>query len=140
MGFAHTIRPRYGEVDMQGVVFNAHWLTYFDDASTRFFESLGFVPGETFIDGGEFDAMIVKAVLEWKGSAGFDELVEIVVRPERIGNSSFDLRYTAQVGERPACEGVITYVSIVRATKNSCPIPDVLRSRLEAASVDQIAG
>ncbi len=39
--FVHRIRPRYAEVDQQGVVFNAHWLTYFDDACTRFFEWLG---------------------------------------------------------------------------------------------------
>ena len=36
--FVHHIRPRYAEVDAQGVVFNAHWLTYFDESQTRFFE------------------------------------------------------------------------------------------------------
>ena len=36
--FTHRIRVRYAEVDGQGVVFNAHWLTYFDEASTRFIE------------------------------------------------------------------------------------------------------
>ena len=41
MTFVHRVRPRYAEVDQQGVVFNAHWLTYFDDACTRFFESIG---------------------------------------------------------------------------------------------------
>ena len=30
--FVHHVRPRYAEVDAQGVVFNAHWLTYFDEA------------------------------------------------------------------------------------------------------------
>ena len=63
--FVHRVRPRYAEVDQQGVVFNAHWLTYFDDACTRFFEALGYTPNEAFF--GEFDVMIVKAVLEWEG-------------------------------------------------------------------------
>ena len=39
--FVHRVRPRYAEVDAQGVVFNAHWLTYFDEACTRFFEAWG---------------------------------------------------------------------------------------------------
>lgn len=131
MTFVHTVRPRYAEVDMQGVVFNAHWLTYFDEASTRFFEHLGFPPQETFSESGPFDVMVVKAVLEWRGSATFDDPVEIGVGADRIGNSSFDLRFSARVGDRPACEGVITYVSVEPGTKVSRPIPLVLREQLE---------
>ena len=41
MAFVHVVRPRYAEVDMQGVVFNAHWLTFFDEACTRYFGHLG---------------------------------------------------------------------------------------------------
>jgi len=139
MSFVHTLRPRYAEVDMQGVVFNAHWLTYFDEASTRFFESLGFPPSDTFVEGGPFDVMVVKATLEWKGPAGFDEVVAIEVRPDRIGTSSFDLRFIASVEDRPACEGVVTYVSIAPGEKASRPIPDVLREPLEARLASTIS-
>jgi len=128
--FVHQLRPRYAEVDQQGVVFNAHWLTYFDDACTRFFESLGWDPKEAFF--GDFDFMIVKAVLEWEGPAGFDEVVDIEVAPTRLGTKSFDLRYRASVDGRPACEGVITYVSVKPSTHESTPIPDAVRTRLEA--------
>ena len=44
--------------------------------------------------------MIVKAVLEWSGPAGFDDLVDIVVEPTRLGTKSFDLRYRASVDGR----------------------------------------
>ncbi len=132
MTFTYTVRPRYAEVDMQGVVFNAHWLTYFDEAGTRYFESLGFDPKQTFIEGGAFDVMVVKAVLEWKGPAGFDEEIRIAVRPDRLGTKSFDLRYSATVDGREVCEGVVTYVSVVPGTKESTPIPDVLRMPMEA--------
>src|SRR5437870_6092017 len=111
---------------MQGVVFNAHWLTYFDEASTRFFERLGFAPKETFFEGGAFDVMLVKAVLDWQGPAGFDEEVRIAVRPDRLGTKSFDVRFTATVDGRAVCEGVITYVSVKPGTKESRPIPEVL--------------
>src|SRR5881409_3389204 len=112
MTFTHTIRPRYAEVDMQGVVFNAHWLTYFDESATRYFEAMGFDPKVDFFEGGAFDVMVVKAVLELRGPAGFEDEVAIVVRAGRIGTSSFDVHLAASVDGRPVCDGVITYVCV----------------------------
>jgi acyl-CoA thioester hydrolase len=126
--FVHTIRPRYAEVDMQGVVFNAHWLTYFDDSCTRFFEAMGYEPNVAFFS--DFDVMLVRAVLEWQGPARFDVPVDIEVVPSRLGTKSFDLRYTATVGGEPACTATITYVSVEPSTHVPRPIPDGLRDRL----------
>lgn len=134
MGFVHVVRPRYAEVDMQGVVFNAHWLTFFDEACTRYFGHLGYEAAEAFFK--DFDVMLVRAELEWQGPAGFDDIVEIAVAPSRIGHKSFDVRYTATVVGRAACVGVITYVSVVPGTHDSTPIPEELRSRLEAELVE----
>ena len=133
MAFVHTVRPRYAEVDMQGVVFNAHWLTYFDEACTRYFGHLGYEASVAFFE--DFDVMLVKATLEWQGPAGFDELVDIAVAPSRIGTKSFDVRYVATVDGRAACVGVITYVSVAPGTHDSTPIPDELRGRLAAELV-----
>ena len=125
--FSHRIRVRYAEVDGQGVVFNAHWLTYFDEACTRFMESLGFGPGFWIH---EFDVMLVKVVVEWSGPARFDEWVDIAVEPARIGTKSFDLRYRASVGGRPASDAVITYVAIKPTTNDSIELPDAVRTAL----------
>jgi acyl-CoA thioester hydrolase len=100
---------RYAEVDGQGVVFNAHWLTYFDETCTRYVESWGF-GADYWIN--EFDVMLVKVVVEWSGPARFDEWVEIAVEPTRLGSKSFDLRYRASVDDRAACEATITYVAV----------------------------
>ena len=127
--FVHRIRVRYAEIDGQGVVFNAHWLTYFDDACTRFMESLGF-GSDLWVR--EFDVMLVKALLEWRGSARFDDWVDVAVAPTRIGNASFDLRYRASVAGRPACEATITYVSVAPGENASVPIPDRVRAALRA--------
>jgi acyl-CoA thioester hydrolase len=129
--FRHRIRVRYAEIDGQGVVFNAHWLTYFDDSCTRFMESLGF--GADFWVS-EFDVMLVKAILEWFGPARFDEWIDIAVEPVRLGTKSFDLRYTASVGERPCCTATITYVAIEAGSNNSIEIPTKVRDALEARS------
>jgi acyl-CoA thioester hydrolase len=132
MPFAHSVRPRYPEVDMQKVVFNGHYFTYFDDASTRFFESLGFDPRD-FVEGRGFDVMVVKAVLEWQSPATFDDVVRIEVTTDRIGGKSFDLRFRASVEGRPTCVGVVKYVSVTPGTKESTPVPPRLREKLEGA-------
>jgi acyl-CoA thioester hydrolase len=136
MTFEHSVRVRYGEVDLQGIVFNANWLAYFDDAVTRFFDSLGFPPKDTFMGHGEFDFTVVRAVLDWKGPAGLDDEVRITVRPARLGTSSFDLRYTAEVDGRAACEATITYVSVKPGGLSTQPTPDTVRAKLETAMAE----
>jgi acyl-CoA thioester hydrolase len=131
-GFVHVVRPRYAEVDAQGVVFNAHWLTYFDDSCTRFFESLGYEPKLAFFD--QFDVMVVRAAVEWQGPAGFDDRVEIAVVPTRLGNASLDLEYTARVEGAVVCTATITYVSVKPGARESAPIPDDLRAKLQAVA------
>ena len=91
----HRVRPRYAEVDLQGVVFNAHWLTYFDEACTRFFEWLGYEPAVAFFR--DFDVMVVKSVLEWQGPAGFDDLVDVTCGPPAWATRRSTSRYTASV-------------------------------------------
>ena len=127
--FTHRIRVRYAEVDGQGVVFNAHWLTYFDEACTRYVESWGF-GADYWIN--EFDVMLVKVVVEWSGPARFDEWVEIAVEPTRLGTKSFDLRYRASVDDRATCEATITYVAVKPGINDSIEIPDQVRAVLTA--------
>ena len=125
--FTHRIRVRYAEVDGQGVVFNAHWLTYFDETCTRYVESWGFGADYGI---NEFDVMLVKVVVEWSGPARFDEWVEIAVVPTRLGTKSFDLRYRASVDDRAACEATITNVAVKPGVNDSIEIPEHVRAVL----------
>ena len=129
MTFTHRIRVRYAEIDGQGVVFNAHWMTYFDDSCTRFMESLDFGPGFWTK---EFDVMLVKAVLEWQGPAHFDEWIDVDIAPVRIGTKSFDMGYDAHVGDRPCCTATITYCSVAPGPNTPIAIPDRVRAALHA--------
>ena len=126
--FVHRVRVRYAEIDGQGVVFNAHWLTYFDDSCTRFMDAIGFQ--SIWID--EFDVMLVKANLEWQGPARFDDWIDIAVQPARIGTKSFDLTYRATVDGNPACTATITYVSVKPGANTSAEIPAAVRQALES--------
>jgi len=39
--FFHTLRVRWSEVDMQSIVFNGHYLNYFDVAFTEYWRHTG---------------------------------------------------------------------------------------------------
>lgn len=132
MAYEHRIRVRYGEVDMQGVVFNAHWMAYMDDAMSVYFRELGLDWQAGTLGSVPFDVMLVKAALEWQGSAGFDDEVTIAVRPTRLGTSSLDLGFDIRRDGDPVLSAVVTYVSVVPGEKRSTPIPAEVRRLLEA--------
>lgn len=129
MAYRHSLRVRYAEVDAQGVVFNAHYLTYCDEAVTRWWVDAGV----SFGDHG-WDVMVKKAALEWQGSAGFEDVLDIDVGVARWGTTSHDVRCVGTVEGRPVFTATITYVGVAYGTKTPTPPPDVVRSRLSAAS------
>jgi acyl-CoA thioester hydrolase len=88
--FHHPFRVRYSEVDAQAVVFNAHYLTYFDTAITEYFRALGYdYLGEAARTGNDFH--IVRSIVEYKAPIRFDEEIDVCVRVARIGRSSLTL-------------------------------------------------
>ncbi|PRC55359.1 acyl-CoA thioesterase, partial [Mycobacterium sp. ITM-2017-0098] len=51
------IAPRYAEVDQQGVVFNGHYLTWFDEACTAFLDDLGVAYPDLIAGGHDFQVV-----------------------------------------------------------------------------------
>lgn len=125
MAYRHTIPVRYAEIDQQGVVFNAHYLAYCDDAVARWWTD----SGVSFGDHG-WDVMLKKAVIEWQGSATFGDDLDIDVRVARWGNTSHDVAFTGTVEGRPVFSATITYVGVRHGTKDPMPPPDEVRARL----------
>src|SRR5436309_6295276 len=103
----HRVRPRYGEIDMQGVVFNAHYLAYCDDACDSWMRALF----GTFEDAG-WDFMLKRAEIVWDGATRLGETLDIAVTTSRIGTTSFDVGFAGSVGDRPVFTATITYVSV----------------------------
>lgn len=116
---------------MQGRVFNAHWMTYFDEASFEFIvESLG----ESISTSDLIHSVVVKSTIEWQGSATYRDDIDISVSVSRVGNSSFDLTFGATVGSQLVCRATNTYVNLDPSTGRSSPLRSDLRARLEAMS------
>jgi acyl-CoA thioester hydrolase len=123
--YVHSIRVRYGEVDMQQVVFNAHYLAFCDDAAERWLAARSL---NVFALGWDF--MLKKAVIEWSGSATVHEVIDITVAVRRWGNTSFDVGFTGAVGERPVFDCTITYVGVKAGTRETMAAPPEVRAAL----------
>ncbi len=60
--FEHPLRVRYMEVDAQGHVFNAWYLTYFDEAVTSFLRNRGLLYEDLLSAG--FDTQLVRSEVD----------------------------------------------------------------------------
>ena len=129
--FRTSLRVRYQEVDLQNVVFNAHYLGWCDIASAEWMRQ---TIGWTGVDD-DIDWMLVKAQIEWQGSATYPDVVDIDCGIARWGNSSFDIAYRGTVAEQPVFTALITYVSVTPGTKDSTPVPSRMRDGLGVAPV-----
>jgi acyl-CoA thioester hydrolase len=88
--FRYYLRVRYGDCDGQKVVYNAKYGEYFDLACTEYLRT-ALHPRSVF--NGDFEMQVVKLVIEWKGPALLDDVVEISVSPTKFGTTSFTLGF-----------------------------------------------
>ena len=90
--FLHTFRVRYAEVDAQGIVFNAHYLTYFDCVITEYYRKLKYNYALE-VKKYKKDFHVIKTILEYKKPLLFDQLIEAGIKTSKIGYSSiaFDI-------------------------------------------------
>ena len=127
--FFHPLRVRWVEVDMQKIVFNGHYLMYFDTAVGDYWRNLVLPYEQTMHDLGG-DLYVVKSTLEYKASAVYDDLLHIGMRCQRIGNSSITFQACAFRGNQVLVTGELVYVYADPATQTSKPVPQELRDTL----------
>ena len=85
--FYYTFRIRYSEVDAQGIVFNAHYLTFFDTAMTEYLRNINYDYIQEVENRNE-DFHTVKTLVEYKRPIKFDQIIDVCLRVKKIGHSS----------------------------------------------------
>ena len=128
--FQYSFRVRYSEIDGQSVVFNAHYLTYFDTAITEYCRALGWdYKGETARTGIDFHT--VKTLVEYKAPIRFDEEIDVCVRTGRIGRSSLSFAlaiYAKGSTEDLRATGEVVWVYTDQTTHKTVPVSQDLRA------------
>jgi YbgC/YbaW family acyl-CoA thioester hydrolase len=120
------LRVRWAEVDMQQIVFNGHYLMYFDTAVAGYWRALA-LPYQATMQALGGDLYVRKATLEYEGSARYDDQLEVGIRCARIGNSSMLLQAAVFRGEQRLVHGDLVYVFADPASQTSRPVPKALR-------------
>jgi YbgC/YbaW family acyl-CoA thioester hydrolase len=115
---------------MQKIVFNGHYLMYFDTAVAGYWRAMAMPYHETmaYLDG---DLYVRKATLEYLASARYDDNLEVGIRCSRIGNSSILFGAAVFRGETLLVSGELVYVFANPATQTSLPVPAQLRTLLQ---------
>jgi acyl-CoA thioester hydrolase len=133
--YVHAIRVRYGECDMQRVVFNANYFAYCDDAVDAWTrhalaDELKAAGTATDLHAVGFDFMLKTTSLTWHSPLRFGDTAQLHCSVSRWGNSSFDVLVSGRVDDEPRFDCTITYVSIDPESQRPAPIPDFVKDAL----------
>ncbi len=131
--YSLPIVPRYAEVDQQAVVFNAHYLTWFDEAVTGFFDHLGASYPDLMAAG--LDMQLVHTEIDYAAPVRWRDAVRVAVLGEQVGTTSFTIGFTVLrrsdgADEVVAVRGRNVYVVVSTDDWTKRPVPDALRAAL----------
>ena len=131
--FAHRQRVRFGETDLQQVVYYANYLVYAEVGRMAFLRHLGLEYQRDFIDRG-VDFTIGEAQLKYRAPLRFDEEFDIRMRVGEIRHSSWAFEYAIDRVDGLRCvEASTVQVIIGRDSKRAQRIPEQLKAILERA-------
>jgi acyl-CoA thioester hydrolase len=127
--FVHRLRVRFHECDPQGVVFNAHYFTYFDVALTEMWR-LAFGSYANVVQRGT-DVVVAEAGATFRAPARFDDELDVELGIARLGTTSMTMATAVRRDGQLLVEGRLVHVFIDTATMGKQPIPDYVRAGLE---------
>lgn len=127
--YSYRLRVRWTEVDLQGVVFFGHYITYFDLAMAEYFRAMGRPYPDGLVSSGG-DLFVKKVDCEYFGSARYDEELDIGVRTARLGRTSLTLGVAVRRDGETLAAGEIVYVHADPESRQAVPLPDDLRDAI----------
>ena len=128
--FHHPIEIRYGDLDPQGHVNNAKYLTYFEQARVYYLIQLGlFNRDQSFMDVG---VIVADIHITYHIPIHYDDQVKIGVRTSKIGNKSMTMEQwvmNRETGEVHA-EGTVILVTFDYREHRTISVPDEWREKI----------
>lgn len=128
------LRVRYGECDPQGVVFNAHFLAYFDIGITDLFRA-AFGSYRAMVELG-LEFVVAEAGLRFHQPAHFDDELTLETVVTHLGTTSMTTGYRLVREGELLAHGTLRHVLIElerlvgRQPDTKTAIPDWMRERL----------
>jgi acyl-CoA thioester hydrolase len=126
------LRVRYVECDMQGRVFNAHYLTWVDMAMNEVLRRV-FGDFHTTLSDGGIDLVVAAAELQFRRPAHFDEDLVVGVGFDPPGRTSLRSIYEIRRGQDLIAEASMIHVCVDATTFEKQPWPQWFRDRISSA-------
>jgi acyl-CoA thioester hydrolase len=130
--FFHTIEIRYGDLDPQGHVNNAKYLTYFEQARIAYIRQLGlWQESQSFLDVG---IILADVHVTFLASIRFGQNVRVGVRTSHLGNKSLTMEYRLEDIDSGAelASGSTVVVTFDYRSRTTIPIPGEWREKITA--------
>jgi len=128
--FHHPIQVRYSDLDPQGHLNNAKFLTYFEQARVHYLIHLGlFGKDQSFMEVG---IILAEVKVTFLAPVHFGTDVRVGMRISRLGDKSMTAEYTLTDGPggRELATGSAALVAFDYPQRKTIPIPDEWREKI----------
>ena len=128
--FFYPIEIRYGDLDAQGHVNNAKYLTFFEQARLQYLMHLGlFARNQSFMDLG---AIVADVHIAFLAPVHYGDQVKVGVRTEKLGNKSMTVEQNIVkiAGGEELAKGEIVLVAFNYREQKTIPVPDDWREKI----------
>ena len=128
--FYHLIEVRYGDLDPQGHLNNAKYLTYFEQARVQYWMELGlFSKDQSFA---ELGVIIADIHIRYLAPVFWGAPVMVGVRTAKIGGKSLTIEQCimAETGGPVYAQGTVILVAYDYRTHTTIPVPDAWREKI----------
>jgi len=128
--FFHPTEVRYGDLDPQGHVNNAVYLTYFEQARIHYLIQLGlFSKDQSFMEVG---VIIADIHIIYHSTTHYGDPVKVGVRTTKIGNKSFTTEQCLMHNEtgRVMAGATVVLVTFDYEGLKPIPVPDEWRQKI----------
>ena len=134
--YISKLKVRYSEVDRQNIVYNSHYLTYYDISLSEMLDSL--FDQEEYIKVTNNEFHTVAAQLNFKNPAKLNDEVNIFTAIKKIGNSSITFK---QEIYRDGSDELINEAEIIWVNTNQdemkpTSIPEDLKNKFSKYLLD----
>lgn len=136
--FEQSLRVRYAECDVQGVVFNAQYLAYFDVSMTELWRA-AFGSYQAMLDRG-VDLVVAEAGVRFLAPARFDDRLTLLTTIDHIGTTSLTTHHRVHRDGATLAQGTLRHVTVERQTWTKTRVPDWMREGLAPWRVEQAPG
>ena len=128
--FFHPMEVRYGDLDPQGHLNNAKYLTYFEQARVQYFAALGlFSTDRSFMDIG---VIIADIHIKYLAPVFLGAAIKVGVRTVRVGNKSITVEQTVMDASGPQlyASGTVILVAYDYHSQKTIPVPEEWRRKI----------